>query len=507
MDKHNEQFTPEAVDELIDDLLESKLPTPPDEQIVQSLHRLYSEDAVTLDHVWQRLGLGKHTSFTDALQQAEISEERMRGQVRNIPYERNRRMFAEHQHQIGRSFMVIAALIIATLLIGSMLWLSHIVNPSSQVGASPAQTTLSQGSRQTDQQQTVQAPSGVYVGGNDGIARIDTQTGKLLWKYNYPKSMSNTGKLIAIGNTIYASIQSFSQGTQPAVLAIDIQTGKPLWSHLFANESLNDLTASNNILYVGTQNSIYALDAINGTQRAIYKMNGGEVQTLSASNGTLFIGASNGLHAFSLSNGKQIWYTAANGNQVYITTPHIVNNVLYTTINNVSELGGKSTATVAAFKTSTGEKLWQSDTIQSQVFDITVANNKVFVGTMTATTPFKGGLRAYDAQSGKLLWNTALDGAVEWAPTIDNGVVYVSAYAELFKPEEVAALNIADGSVKWKVKVTAGIMTTPEVVNGVVYISTGDNKNSGTTTALKATDGSQIWTASSPSPDTLLVVG
>lgn len=193
--------------------------------------------------------------------------------------------------------------------------------------------------------------------------------------------------------------------------------------------------------------------------------------------------------------------------------------MLYTTINNTSELAGQSTATVAAFKTSTGEKIWQSSTIPSQVFDIAVANNKVFVGTMTATTPFKGGMRAYNAQSGKLLWNTPLDGAVEWAPTIDNGVVYVSAYALLTaqptasaqptskQSEEVAALNIADGSVKWTAPVAAEIMTTPIVVNGVVYVSTGDNKNNGTTTALKATDGNQIWTASSPSPDTLLVAG
>src|SRR5690349_12072937 len=122
MDKHNEQFTPETVDEQVDDLLESKLP---DEQIVQRLHHLYSEDALTLDHVWQRLGLGKHTSFADALQQAEIPQRRMTGRVRNIPYKRNRRMFAEHQdnslkRQIGRSLVAIAAVIIATLVIGSM---------------------------------------------------------------------------------------------------------------------------------------------------------------------------------------------------------------------------------------------------------------------------------------------------------------------------------------------------------------------------------------------------
>jgi outer membrane protein assembly factor BamB len=387
-----------------------------------------------------------------------------------------------------------------------MLWVSHIINPSSQVRASPAQATLSQGQQQTDQQQTVQTPSGLYIGENDGIARIDIQTGKQIWKYSYSGNMFS-GRLIAIGNTVYAGMQSFGKSTKAAVLAIDVQTGKPRWSHTFTNELMSDLTASNNTLYAGTPNAIYALNAINGKQQAIYKMNGGDAETLSASNGILYIGAANGLHALNLSNGKQIWYTVASGNQVNITTPHIVNDVVYTTINNVSELAGQSTATVAAFKASTGKKLWQSDNIQSQVFDIAVANNKVFVGTMTATTPFKGAMRAYDAQSGKLLWNTSVDGAVEWAPAIDNGVVYVPAYAEMQKPEEVAALNIADGSVKWKASVAAGIMTTPIVVNRVVYVSTGDNKNSGTTTALKTTDGSQIWTASSPSPDPLLAAG
>lgn len=363
MDKHNEQFTPETVDEQVDGLLQSKLPIPlEDAQIVQSLHRLYSEDAVTLDHVWQRLGLGKHTSFTDALQRAE--QGRMTGQIRSIPYERNHRMFAEHQRQIGHSFMVIAAVIIATLLIGSMLWLSHIVNPSTQVGASSAQSTLSQVSRQTDQQQTVQTPSGVYVGGDDGIARIDTQTGKQLWKYSYPKLMLpellHTGKLIARGNTIYANLQSFEQSVKSAVQAVNAQTGKLIWSYPLPNSSLSDLTISNNTLYAGAQNTIYVLDATNGTQQATHKMNGGAVETLSASNGTLYIGASNGLHALNLSNGKQLWYNAISGNQVDITTPHIVNDVLYTAINN-----GKPTATVAAFKTSTGGKIWQSDNIQS----------------------------------------------------------------------------------------------------------------------------------------------
>ncbi|HZR41361.1 MAG TPA: PQQ-binding-like beta-propeller repeat protein [Ktedonobacteraceae bacterium] len=547
MDKHNEQFTPETVDEQIDDLLQSQLPTSPDAHIVQNLHRLYSEDAVTLGRVWQRLGLGEHTSFTQAIHQAETSQGRMTGQSRILPYERKRRMFVEHNGnspklQIWRSIAVIAAVLIAAILVGSTLWVFNIVTNSSQGGASAGQSERSQGQQQ-NHQPVVQTPSGVYVGGSDGIARIDTQTGKQIWKYSYPNTnfpgMLFTRKIVPIGNTIYVSMQSFTQSVKPTLLAIDAQTGKLLWSHEFAHATLVDLAAADGILYAGTNpvsqniipptkkgkstgqlpapstttSTIYAFNAIDGKQHDSYTVSGG-IKTLSAANGTLYVGASNGLQALSLSDGKQIWYTAISGQQVDITTPHIVNDVMYTTISNVSELAGQSTAIVAAFKTSTGEKLWQSDPIQSELFGIAVANNKVFVGTMTDGTPFKGGLRAYDAQSGKQLWNTPLDGAVEWAPSVDNGVVYVSAYAELTKPEEVAALNINDGSIKWHVQVPAGIMTTPTVVNGVVYVSTGNTgakvagNASGATIALKATDGSQIWTtASTSSPDALIVVG
>lgn len=542
MDKHNEQFTPETVDEQIDDLLQSQLPTSPDAHIVQNLHRLYSEDAVTLDRVWQRLGLDEHTSFTQAIHQAETSQGRMTGQSRILPYERKRRMFVEHNGnspklQIWRSIAVIAAVLIAVILVGSTLWVFNIVTNSSQGGASAGQSGHSQGQQQ-NHQPVVQTPSGIYLGGSDGIARIDTQTGKQIWKYSYPNTkfpgVLYTRKIVPLGNAVY--VTGYSQNIKPALLAIDAQNGKLLWSHEFATAHLANLAATDGVVYAATDPAsqniipptkkgkstgqlpapstttsiIYAFNAADGSQHASYTI-GGEAQTLSAANGTIYVGSSNGLYALSLSDGKQLWYTAISGQQVSITTPRIVNNVLYTAISNVSELAGQSTAIVAAFKTSTGEKLWQSDSISSQLFDITVASNKVFVGTMTDGTPFKGGLRAYDAQSGKQLWNTPLDGAVEWAPSVDNGVVYVSAYAELTQPEEVAALNINDGSIKWHVQVTAGMMNTPTVVNGVVYVSTGTGPikgASGATVALKAIDGSQIWTtASTSSPDALIVVG
>lgn len=446
-------------------------------------------------------------------------------------------MYTEQQQTPSPSHRPIrrslVALFIAACLIISTLWVFHSMVHPNQGPASAGQAKPQQEPQQY-QQQTVSTPAGVYVGGADGIGRIDVHTGRPLWQYNYSSLQLfgdlYTQKIIPIGNTVYVSMQSFTQNVKPTLLAIDARSGKLRWSYDFTNLSLADLSSAGNLLYVATNpeqapstvtkgngntklpapniasSTIYALNAADGTLHASYSISG-TVQTLSITNGVIYMSTTNGLQAFRLATGKLLWYTIVNAQQVSITPPHIVGNVLYTTINNVSESAGQSTAVVAAFKADTGEKLWQSDPISSQLFDIAVANNEVFVGTMSASTPFTGDLRAYDEQSGKLRWKTLVDGAVEWAPAVQGDTVYVSAYADLKQPEEVAALNTTNGSIQWKAMVAAGVMTSPTVVNGVVYVAIGYN-GPGTVTALKATDGHQLWTTpSASSPEALVVVG
>ncbi|MBA2395905.1 MAG: PQQ-binding-like beta-propeller repeat protein [Ktedonobacteraceae bacterium] len=518
MDKYNEHFTPETVDEHVEALLQSQPPTTADGQIVQDLHRLYTEDVGTLEHVWQRLGLDTHISYTNAVRHMNTSQ-RQGGHARMISHERNHPMLLHSttnvpKRRAGRSLAVLAAMFIAAILVGSAFVIfSH--------RAAPSQSTASSQPSQI----VVKTPSGVYVGGDNGIARIDIKTGKQLWKYNYPSTPSGglySKNIIPLGNMLYVCMQSYTMHAQPAVLALDAQTGKLRWSRTFGSAALDSLTAAGDMLYAGVTDPqpttvtaqaakrgsgpsvgastslVYALNAANGTQHATYTLNG-DVQTLAVANKVLYVGASNGLHALSLSDGKRLWYTVVKGLTVSIGTPFIVNHVLYTTITDQSEVANLSTSIVAAFNPATGGNLWQSDSIHSQLYDLTIAGNRIFVGTMMAVQGgFKGSLRVYDVQTGKLVWNTALDGSVQSAPAVDANQVYVSAFSSLRQREEVVALTIATGKIKWTAHVAAGSLTAPKVINRVVYAST-DHGGAGNSTisALNASDGSQLWTTSS----------
>jgi outer membrane protein assembly factor BamB len=528
MPDYNEQFTPEEINEQIKRFSSASPHTAqagadPNRRLIQDLRRIYrnndtEEDTRSLQRSWQRI---------------VSAQNRSRQYVQPTFTERNHRMLlGSHntlpQRSFGRRFAVLAAVLVAALLVGSTLLVLNHVAHSNQGLASPNTINQPQGALS----QEVKTPSGVYVGGDNGIARIDTQTGHQIWKYSYPATTSprtlSSEKIIAIGDTVYVSMRSSSDSVKPAVLAIAGQTGKLLWSHTFS-DILEDLGTANNMLYVITKHQQEALkkqndphyqipnpppvtytstisvfDAVSGTQHASYHFSIG-LQTFDITNGVLYASASDGLYAISLSNGQQLWHTAMSGVNLVINEPRIVNHVLYAAITHDSEIGNQSTSVVAAFKTSNGEKLWQSDNIQSQLSDITVANNKVFVGTIISVPhqdAFKGELRAYDANSGKLVWNTMVDGSVQWAPAVDNNQVYVSAYPSLSQPAEVAVLNIANGSIKWTAHVAAGIMTTPSVANGVVYVSTSTSsatEGTSTTAALKIANGSLAWKVTSSS--------
>src|SRR5689334_12778746 len=122
MEKYNEQFIPEMVDEQVDELLQSQSSTSSDAHIVHDLSRLYTEKVDSLDHGWHRLGLDAHTqmSFFDAVQQMHPSQGQMTDQTRMIADERNHRMFLDPhnkvtQRQFGRRFAVLAAVLVAAL--------------------------------------------------------------------------------------------------------------------------------------------------------------------------------------------------------------------------------------------------------------------------------------------------------------------------------------------------------------------------------------------------------
>jgi outer membrane protein assembly factor BamB len=122
---------------------------------------------------------------------------------------------------------------------------------------------------------------------------------------------------------------------------------------------------------------------------------------------------------------------------------------------------------------------------------MTVVNNVVYFGSM------QGMLYAYDARQGKLLWSMSTSSAIETAPSVTNGIVYVPEFVSASNSVQVIALDANNGQRKWYASLNGGQMLSLAANNDTVYISASsiaDNNTSSKVYALHSTDGSQIWT-------------
>ena len=129
--------------------------------------------------------------------------------------------------------------------------------------------------------------------------------------------------------------------------------------------------------------------------------------------------------------------------------------------------------------------------------------------------------------NGAVLWRHNIDGPVDQAPLVADGVVYMTSFVGQNGPAHIYALRAGDGSLLWRYDnvnysylslstsnsnvvyvasqdgisvlqgdsgsmlwhYTGASVFTPIVANGVVYIGPG----SGTVAALNASNGHQIW--------------
>ncbi|MGZ4847232.1 MAG: outer membrane protein assembly factor BamB family protein [Halobacteriota archaeon] len=175
---------------------------------------------------------------------------------------------------------------------------------------------------------------------------------------------------------------------------------------------------------------------------------------------------------------------------------------------------------VAGSVTSNGQLKWSLDVGYEIWSSVVVANDMAFLGTsdqkihaVSVTTQKEawstgysasalavadnllfasGGSNLYvlHASDGTLLWSHSFGGYATSAPTVANGVVYISCGGD----RHLYAFNTGDGSLKWSYD-AGGI--APTVDNGVVYYK-ADKTDDGTNyypilLALDAATGKEIW--------------
>lgn len=514
MHNNNEEFAPELVDDQIDWLLDGQHSTSQDVGVLADLRRMYQDDERSLRNVWQRLGLeGEQQTSREQLARTlnpERAEKQSSARAKALDVGRKRHMYQAHKHPLTRHLSLIAAVFVAALIVGSMLWIFTMVRPGTNTGNHNTNTT-------TGPQSPGLAP-GIYISrSKEGLSRLDTRTHKALWQ----QSLEGITKIIPDGDIVYILQGSLNQTASQAgaVVAIDANNGHILWTHPFVVQSpgkgsvfanTTDMALSAGQLYVGlttwnqsantSTGQIYVLNGSDGKQRTVYPATD-TVWFLAAGDGVLAVSADSSLQVYDPASGRPLWHVAINApTNAPVKSVSIVDGFLYAVISTNNEQLGVGQDYIAAYKATTGDRVWKSPAFSGGTLShFTVDQNIVYFGTLSinAQQQFSGSVYAYDVQSKTQLWSRQVDGGVQSAPVVSDGVVYVGADSGSQLQAHVVALTAEKGDIKWQQALPDSITFGFCVSNGVVYIGDASARTPAPAPdgvyALKAEDGSKLW--------------
>lgn len=514
MDKNDHQFIPETVDEQVDQLLLGQRDNSPEGHMVNDLQHLYQDDAHSLDRVWQRLetdapGNQEHTQpgakrRSQPLPAISSLSERSAEGAKILAFKGSRRMRASQGGNISRHLSLIAAAFVATLIVGSMLWVFGAARPSSTITST----------NNTNRTKVLATPvplartSDIYALGNKGLFRLDPKVRKVLWRVNDPQN--DYIRVLPVSNKVYVLTAGKFSARPAAVSAFDAISGEQLWSHaLGSNHIASDMLISGNKIYVSqlitvggnykNTSELAVLNLTDGSPVATYHIPG-EANRLGADDNMLYVGTDRDLQALDPTNGAQRWEVPFKAkNNLFFRSLQSLNGVLYASISDSSEVGSQSAAYVAAYKASSGKQIWGTPVLSHDALSAFVIDGDVmyFGALVTGPGPFSGMAYAYDIRDGHQIWMQKIDGGVQQAPVVSDGKVYVNADGGNQFPGHVVALDATHGQFRWEQKLDNSIVSSLCMVNGVLYVSNqGFTSNKSMPDELYAFDvagGKLLW--------------
>lgn len=407
-----------------------------------------------------------------------------------------------------RRFGLIAAVLVAALLVGSLIAFLNITR--GQHSNVSSHNTVHDTKQPNIQ---VKIAAGLYVGYNGSLVKNDPKTGRIIWRYNLKSATTGNGagrggvyKIIPIGNTVFVLVSSHIDGAhEQSVVALNAQDGSVFWQKSPTNLALQDMVVGDGTIYVSAIVSrtpdtsvIYAFDARKGTAKKSYPLDLANI-TMTWNTGKLYLGTDKGLTVLNAQDGKVVWQDlVSNADQFHATRPYIVNGVVYSAFNNTSELQGMSRSYLVAYNSQSGKKLWQTNELPDQLYDLTVSGQELYFGLMHSIggdgSAFGGTIYAYNTHTGKADWNTEVDGEVSVAPTVVNGVIYVPTYGgRTGKSCTITALNASTGNIQWKKPLIFGLAVNPVVMNDLVYAATTAGFSNASKVYAYKLDGTQAW--------------
>ncbi len=276
----------------------------------------------------------------------------------------------------------------------------------------------------------------IYVCSMNGYTyAFQASSGALRWKQN--TGFANTSAPVVVNNTVYVGSGN--------VYALNAKDGSVQWSYPTPDVVTSSPVIVNGVLYAGSYGDrVYALNAATGVRLWQYNTGGRVYVDPVVANGTVFFGAGDDgwtLYAVRALDGKLLWHGMAVESWLAIS-----HGVLYAGSGNY----------LYGLNTRNGAVLWRRQV--ATPFNPLIANGVLYVASGS------GGMDAFDAGNGKLLWHNALNPmhvGVTTRPILLRGEVYVETIDEGISPSKdfLHAINARSGVEDWHATVSWNVGT------------------------------------------------
>ena len=230
------------------------------------------------------------------------------------------------------------------------------------------------------------------------------------------------------------------------------------------------------VVYVGSNdNHLYALDAVTGSELWSFATAGPVVSVPTVIDGVVYVGSNdNHLYALDAGDGTLLWrhdtgYPAQ-------SSPTVSGGMVYYRAFSDGDIR------LVALDASSGSLIWaaQRPLPADPDFSATAVGSQVY-----AAGASHGEFHAFKAATGEIAWTAPVGSYVESAPTVLDGVVYLTVVNEAYALDEMTGEVIwSHGTERYPARDFPAL-----VVDGIYYLSPDDFLH-----ALDADTGELLWT-------------
>lgn len=495
MNWQDDYFSPENVDEQVDQLLQEGREASSVASIVQDLQDLANDDIPRLARIRERLAM-RMTTGEQEKKPGSLRDYQQPGSIEPLtPVQEVRH--ADSARRWRRATFVFAGLV-AVLVLASMLAILTLLKQSPMRHPTPP--------LQSTTPVTGGISSAYYGSKLYTIYRADTRTGRIVWRFHVPDGTTADPQIQVNNDMVYFVANG-------KIYALDGTKGKVSWSYDFSQVVPDwmlsqGLMISNNILYEDINNKVYGIDAATGklVHTSILPLQS-FTSDIALDNNVLYARAGYELCAFDLGRGKVLWdkqivkpadqHTVQIGENGGMKTTNwqVKDGVIAMELSDSSKKN-EETKYIAAFDTRTGAQIWQSDeTIVSYPQmgilvngDYTITTAK---GVIYYIAPGTHVVHAYDVRAHKALWQVDIGLPIDNELQTDGNVVYVAVYGTNHKVPNsdtdvhtmgIIAIDAGNGTVKWQfpaareeMQNNVQVYEKPILQGGLVYISVHPN--------------------------------